>query len=164
MRVSIIREDNLVVVDGEAHAVNLENLPAHIHAIQWNGNINQGQLEYAGLVHPVTKAVVKLPNEPLSDFAPYQSYVDAWKAQKETAAAEATRLKAEAAAAEAARINALVDARLAEREAEQQATAQHLAEQPAADKRAEAEAAAAQTAALQQAAEQPAEAKTDAAG
>ena len=94
MRVSIIRADNIVSVDGVAFGVGCANLPPHVHAIQWFGMA--GEIEYAEMRNDAG-AVWKLPNQAFHDFTPYQGYVDAWTAQKAIAEAEAKRLAAEAA-------------------------------------------------------------------
>ena len=44
MRVSIIREDNSVTVDGVALAIDCTDLWAMIHAIQWKDN--EGEIEF----------------------------------------------------------------------------------------------------------------------
>lgn len=69
MRVTIIKDDNSVIVDGVRHTVSCADLPADFHALQWNGT--SGEVEYA-LV-----GTKKKPNEIISSLAPYQKYVDA---------------------------------------------------------------------------------------
>lgn len=46
MRVSIIKADGVVVVDGEARKVDLAALDQRIHAVMWNTERNSGQIEY----------------------------------------------------------------------------------------------------------------------
>ncbi|VIO80127.1 hypothetical protein [Bradyrhizobium ivorense] len=66
MRVSISVADNIVVIDGEVCRSDCsELLASNISGVQWYGE--QGEIEYVSHVQP---------NEPITDFAPYQSYVD----------------------------------------------------------------------------------------
>jgi hypothetical protein len=37
MRITIIRNDNIVIIDGQPKIINLANLSSFIHAIQWYG-------------------------------------------------------------------------------------------------------------------------------
>ena len=74
MRVAIVREDNIVVVDGVARTVDLSDLvdPA-IHAIQWNEDV--GEVEY---VIPGTG------NSEFSDPLVIEDIVAAWEAAAPT--------------------------------------------------------------------------------
>lgn len=74
MRVTIIKDDNMVVVNGEARAVDCSALPADFHALQWDDV--RGEVEYApyradGTLH-------KKPNAAITDFTPYKTYLDKW--------------------------------------------------------------------------------------
>lgn len=94
MRVTIIKDDNTVTVNGEAHTVDLSALPADFHALQWDGA--RGEVEY--VPHYVDDVMHKKPNETIKDLAPYQPYLDAWtmakaEADAKKAAAEAERMK-----------------------------------------------------------------------
>ena len=44
MKLTIVPNDNLVIVDGEPESVDLSHLPEGIHAIQWDGE--NGEIEY----------------------------------------------------------------------------------------------------------------------
>ncbi len=69
MDVTIVKEDRVVMVDGEG--VNFDfDLAANIWAIQWDGAT--GEVEFND----------GSPNEVISDFAPYQYLLDGYHAQK----------------------------------------------------------------------------------
>ena len=66
MRAAIIVSDNIVVVDGQPMKSDCSELAAQqISAVQWYGS--EGEIEYAGHIQP---------NEKITDFSPYQIYVD----------------------------------------------------------------------------------------
>jgi hypothetical protein len=46
MKVSIIRPDNMVVVDGVGREVDLSDLDPAIHAIQFDSSTDKGEIEY----------------------------------------------------------------------------------------------------------------------
>lgn len=74
MRLTIIRDDDVVLVDGRALHVDLPLLlPANLHAVQWDGLA--GHVEYND----------GTPNERLENIAAWQSVVDAWEAVREVA-------------------------------------------------------------------------------
>lgn len=95
MRVTIVADDSAVIVDGVRHKVDLSGLPADFHALQWDGAI--GELEHKMLHCEHCGIRGKKPNEPVSDFAPYQKHLDAWHVA-DAAAAEALKKQAEDAA------------------------------------------------------------------
>ncbi len=68
MRVTLIKDDNIVGFDREFRDVDLSGLDESIHAVQWNNSA--GHIEYNG----------SAPNEVLTDFTAYQQYIDAWTA------------------------------------------------------------------------------------
>lgn len=90
MRVTIIKDDNAVIVNGERHTVACTDLPADFHALQWDGT--SGEVEYRATRCEHCSARSKKGNALISDLAPYQKYVDAWLAAK--GAADAARPKA----------------------------------------------------------------------
>lgn len=99
MRVTIIKDDNAVIVDGvrfEVGAVAL--LAADIHAIQWDGAAVHGEIEFrfSRCVH--CGGGSKKSNAEFRDFTPYQPLVDAWMAARAAAEAEKAKREAEAAA------------------------------------------------------------------
>ena len=66
MRVSITVADNIVTVDGVANRSDCSALASESKsAVQWYGE--DGEVEYAGHARP---------NEVITDFSPYQVYVD----------------------------------------------------------------------------------------
>ncbi|SCX82423.1 hypothetical protein [Nitrosospira sp. Nsp13] len=67
MRITIIRDDGVVGVDGLFRQVDLSALPPEIRAIQWNGM--SGHIEYD------TAA-----NAPLEAITAFQWIVDRWAA------------------------------------------------------------------------------------
>jgi hypothetical protein len=67
MRVTIIRDDCVVGVDGVFRRVDLSTLPERIRALQWNGV--SGHLEYD-----------EGANKALDDIAAFQPLVDLWNA------------------------------------------------------------------------------------
>jgi hypothetical protein len=79
MRVTIISDDGNVYVEEQALHVDLSTLDENIHAIQWYGTT--GEIEYKTDYLTNTRP----PNITITDFAPYQKFVDLW-----TAAAQAT--------------------------------------------------------------------------
>ncbi|UEM11749.1 hypothetical protein J4G43_046080 [Bradyrhizobium barranii subsp. barranii] len=66
MRATIVVSDNIVVVDGEPMKSDLSELAAQqVSAVQWYDT--EGEVEYARHVKP---------NEAITDFAPFQIYID----------------------------------------------------------------------------------------
>lgn len=98
MRVVIIKDDSAVNVDGVLQTVDLSDLPADFHALQWDGT--SGEVEYRVTRCEHCSARSKKGNVLISDLSPYQKYVDAWgvaKATAEAAALAAAQEKANAA-------------------------------------------------------------------
>jgi hypothetical protein len=86
MNITIIKEDRLVSVDGDA--LNFDyNLDDNIWAIQWNG-VN-GEVEHND----------GSPNESINSFSDYQYLVDAFNVEKQRLADEATQAQADTEAA-----------------------------------------------------------------
>lgn len=96
MRLTIVKDDNAVYVDGVAYGVDCSTLPAAFHALQWDST--HGEVEYAATRCDHCGARSKKGNELITDIAPYQKYVDAWSVAKAVAEAEAARVAAEQAA------------------------------------------------------------------
>jgi hypothetical protein len=67
MRITIIRDDSVVGVDGVFRRVELSALPERIRALQWNGT--SGHIEYD-----------EGANKPLYDIAAFQPFVELWNA------------------------------------------------------------------------------------
>jgi hypothetical protein len=77
MRITIIKSDNRVSVDGESRAVDCSQLPDYLHAVQWHGDASPawGEIEFAA--DPQGR---KLPNLRFADFGGYEYLADAWRA------------------------------------------------------------------------------------
>lgn len=75
MKITIVRDDNYVIINGEGRTVDLSSLPANIHAIQWDSN--EGEIEYGKKVPGLEKFN---RNERITDISPWQSIIDAWNA------------------------------------------------------------------------------------
>ena len=81
MNVCIVKEDKVVMIDGEA--INFDfDLPSNVWAIQWNGST--GEIEFTD----------GNPNESITDFSAYQSLVDGHATEKQRLADVATDAEA----------------------------------------------------------------------
>ena len=98
MRVTILKDDNSVMVNGEGHAVDLAALPSEFHALQWDGT--RGEVEYRVTNCDHCGVRSKKPNEIVTSIAPYQPHLDAWAAAK--IVSDTAKAKAEQEAANAA--------------------------------------------------------------
>lgn len=74
MRITIIRDDQVVGVDRIFRGVDLSQLDPQIHAIQFNTIAGVGHIEYSG--------AGREENVRITDFAPYQQFVDRWEANE----------------------------------------------------------------------------------
>jgi len=84
MRLTIIADDKAVGVDGLfLSPIDLPQLDANIHAVQWYGDL--GEVEYK--VQTSNGAFVKPANAVITDVTAYQFAVDAWNAAKDAVAA-----------------------------------------------------------------------------
>lgn len=72
MRLTIVKRDNLVGIDGDFFTVDCSGLPDDFHALQWYGT--WGEVERTGRPRP--------PNEEIKSLNPYQGIIDAWGAAK----------------------------------------------------------------------------------
>jgi hypothetical protein len=86
MNVTIVKEDKVVMVDGEGMNFDFD-LPSNVWAIQWNGST--GEIEFND----------GTPNEVIADFTAYQSLVDAHATEKQRLADVATQEATDAEAA-----------------------------------------------------------------
>lgn len=89
MRLTIVREDNTVIIDGVGFPVDCSALPADVHAVQWDGV--SGEIEYSVTRCSHCGARSKKGNALLVDVSPYVPLVNAWNAAK--AAADAAELE-----------------------------------------------------------------------
>lgn len=65
MRITIVRDDNLIIIDGRALSVDLSDLPTDLHAVQWSGD--SGHVERQGL-----------PNQAISSLGDFQTWISRW--------------------------------------------------------------------------------------
>ncbi|SCY25916.1 hypothetical protein SAMN05216420_10421 [Nitrosospira sp. Nl5] len=88
MRMTIIRDDGVVGVDGLFRPVDLSTLPREIRAVQWNGA--SGHVEYTDSA--------KAENTPLETITDFQPFIDRWiaAAPQPPARPRAAELKAAA--------------------------------------------------------------------
>lgn len=71
MRVTIVRENNAVTIDGATREVDCSGVDSDIRVIQWIDET--GWLEFVnGLGEPFRV------NQPIDDIGPYQYLIDAW--------------------------------------------------------------------------------------
>lgn len=70
MRLTIIKSDNEIYVDGFCVKVDCQSLDADVHAVQWNGE--RGWVEFVG-----DGFSPKPVNQDIDSVAPYQSLIDA---------------------------------------------------------------------------------------
>jgi hypothetical protein len=88
MRVSILVDDNVVVVDGQSQIIDcLPLIKQNIHAVQWYDT--EGEVEY----RKTNVFGNREPNLHITDFTPYQSYVDLWHIIDKDKKEEEERLK-----------------------------------------------------------------------
>jgi hypothetical protein len=79
MRLTIIADDKTVGVDGKFYLdIDLTELDATIHAVQWYGEY--GEVEYKTQFQ--NGAIVKPANLLFTDITPYQFAIDGWNARK----------------------------------------------------------------------------------
>jgi len=97
MRVTIVTNDNAVLVDGIKHDVDCSSLKGmRQRAVQWYDTY--GEVEYEGSFDVERKIRVCDPNKFIDDLSPYQGLVDAWHVEHEKQLAlEAEELKKQAA-------------------------------------------------------------------
>jgi len=86
MNVAVVKEDNVVAVDGEGLNFDFD-LPTNIWAIQWDGT--EGEVEFND----------GTPNETITSFLDYQYLVDAYNIEKQGLADEEAQAAIDAEAA-----------------------------------------------------------------
>lgn len=99
MRLTIIKDDDVVGIDGDFYTVDCSLLPEDFHALQWDGG--WGDIEYKANEFGDRK-----PNFRIVDEAPYLHFVDAWYASKAFNAAQIEAEQMEAERAEKERTDA----------------------------------------------------------
>jgi hypothetical protein len=79
MKITLVRDDNMVVVDGDARYVDLSTMPDVIHAVQYDSTTETGEIEYDVLQGGENNLNVPINN--VNQFqARFQAFVDAWAA------------------------------------------------------------------------------------
>ena len=70
IRLTIIKNDNLVGIDGKFTTIDCSSLPSNLHAVQWDAVNSVGEVEWNGNPKP--------SNTPITDITDYQDIVTAW--------------------------------------------------------------------------------------
>jgi hypothetical protein len=70
-RLTIIKNDNAVGIDGIFSIVDCSSLPSNFHALQWNQVESVGEIEWNGNPKPQNTLITNLDD--------YQSIIDLWK-------------------------------------------------------------------------------------
>lgn len=73
-RMTIIKEDNMVGIDGKFFQIDCSALPSNFHALQWYEDDNYGEIEWSG-------KPTRPRNTPISSLQDYQEYIDKWNAK-----------------------------------------------------------------------------------
>jgi hypothetical protein len=74
MRVTIIKDDNTVYVDGVAVSIDCSALPPDFHALQWDSASGTGEIEHEAIDGK------RKPNLAIDSLGPYQVFLDTWRA------------------------------------------------------------------------------------
>jgi hypothetical protein len=78
MRATIVVDDNIVLVDGKARTVDCSPLIKDgTHAVQWYDLF--GEVEFRTEFDGDAKVMTRKPNETITDFSPYETYVEEWR-------------------------------------------------------------------------------------
>lgn len=64
MKLTIIKSNRIVKIDGVGRVLDLSEIPSNVHAIQWDGK--KGEIEY-----------IDKPNEKIKSITPYKSIIKA---------------------------------------------------------------------------------------
>jgi hypothetical protein len=70
IRLTIIKSDDLVGIDGNFTKIDCSSLPPNLHAVQWDAINSIGEAEWSGNPKP--------PNTILNDITDYQNVVTEW--------------------------------------------------------------------------------------
>lgn len=96
MKFTIIKEDNMVGIDGVFYTVDCSQLPEDFWAVQWTGPNDgvggKGHIEFAGDPRPMNQDITDLGN--LFDY--YALWVDAKQKREEEILAAQNALKGSA--------------------------------------------------------------------
>lgn len=74
MKISLVPSDSVAVVAGDARIISFAGIDPTVHAVQFDTAKAKGHVEFLADMEP------RLENEEITDFAPYQVYVDRWVA------------------------------------------------------------------------------------
>lgn len=84
MRVTIVVDDNLVLVQGQPETVDCSGLLSqNVHAVQWYDT--WGEVEYATEL----QTGIRRANARITDFSAFQTYLDTWESAAQKPAAKA---------------------------------------------------------------------------
>jgi hypothetical protein len=70
IRLTIIKEDNLVGIDGKFTRIDCSSLPPDLYALQWDAVNSVGEIEWYGSPKP--------PNTKISNISAYQDLITEW--------------------------------------------------------------------------------------
>lgn len=73
IRMTIVKDDNIVGIDGIFYSVDCSHLPENFHALQWYGN--EGEVEWKGIPKPQNTIINSLDD--------YMVYVSMWNDAKD---------------------------------------------------------------------------------
>lgn len=77
MKLTVVKGDNTVYVDGKPLSVDCGDLPDFLHAIQWDED--KGHLEFEA-----DASGTKMPNITFNDLTPYKFLVDRWHQRRDS--------------------------------------------------------------------------------
>lgn len=77
VRITIVKEDNVVLVESMALNIDCSSLPDDFHALQWYGTWGEVEFITDFSSFPATRK----PNLTIRDLSPYKSIIDAWEAK-----------------------------------------------------------------------------------
>lgn len=75
MRLTIIKDDSIVIIDGVYYQIDLSTLPVGFHALQWYETF--GEIEWKDERGRMVR------NEEISSITDYQWIINAWNAKNE---------------------------------------------------------------------------------
>ena len=76
MRVTVIRPDNLVLVDGRAETVDCSQVRAEVRVVQWNSDKSLGHIEFD---NAEANAWSARGNEEIKDFSEFTPLLKVWE-------------------------------------------------------------------------------------
>jgi|SRR6516164_3123266 hypothetical protein len=83
-RVTLVVEDNTVIVDGFGLPIDLQELkPGGFLVVQWYADQGFGEIEFPSFFLQQENRWDRKPNQFFNNFTIFQKYVDAWIKKKE---------------------------------------------------------------------------------